>query len=211
MTKLLNVARQRQEELQQLLKSLEKSSGFEECPAGRIKINHSGRKIQYYLKECGRGRKLKYLRKDQQKIAFQIVQRDYEEKLKKVAFKELISIQDMIKGMPETQVEDVYQLFSAERRKLISPYIIPDDEYIKKWENVEYEKKGFMEDSPEYYTAKKERVRSKSEILIADTLGREGIPYRYEFPLFLRGRKIYPDFYKPNKFILQIIPFQTST
>lgn len=40
-----------------------------------------------------------------------------------------------------------------------------------------------------------ERVRSKSEVIIADILNQEGIPYRYECPLQLKGwGKVYPDF-----------------
>lgn len=42
---------------------------------------------------------------------------------------------------------------------------------------------------------KGERVRSKSELIIADILSKEGVPYRYEYPLYLRGMgRIYPDF-----------------
>ena len=47
----------------------------------------------------------------------------------------------------------------------------------------------------EYYTDKGERVRSKSEILIANALNRNHIPYRYECPLYLAGYgTIHPDF-----------------
>ena len=56
-------------------------------------------------------------------------------------------------------------------------------------------KKGFTEDAPEFYTAKGEQVRSKSEILIADTLYRKNIPYCYERPLEFPGAgRIHPDF-----------------
>ena len=50
-------------------------------------------------------------------------------------------------------------------------------------------------DLPELYTAKGERVRSKSEVMIADLLNKETIPYRYEYPLYLKGFDlVYPDF-----------------
>ena len=40
-----------------------------------------------------------------------------------------------------------------------------------------------------------ERVRSKSEILIANALGRHNVPYKYECPIVLKGMgKIHPDF-----------------
>ena len=38
-----------------------------------------------------------------------------------------------------------------------------------------------------FYTDKGERVRSKSEVLIANELYRHGIPYRYEYPVFNNG------------------------
>ena len=39
------------------------------------------------------------------------------------------------------------------------------------------------------------RVRSKSEVIIADALDRAGIPYRYEFPTSVKGwGTLYPDF-----------------
>ena len=52
--------------------------------------------------------------------------------------------------------------------------------------------------SCEYFTANGERVRSKSEIIIADHLRRYGVVYKYEKPLELtvHGRRVtfYPDF-----------------
>lgn len=64
--------------------------------------------------------------------------------------------------------------------------------------------KSFLEDDKtEFYTIKGERVRSKSEKIIADELYRNGIPYKYEMPMELEGWKkkvlIYPDFTVLNK------------
>ena len=54
---------------------------------------------------------------------------------------------------------------------------------------------GFREDAPEYYTKKGLRVRSKSEIIIAETLDKYEIPYLYEKPIKLSGNRIvHPDF-----------------
>lgn len=53
----------------------------------------------------------------------------------------------------------------------------------------------FKEDAPEYYSDKGERMRSKSEIIIANILNKNGIPYRYECPIKLKsGETYYPDF-----------------
>ena len=58
-----------------------------------------------------------------------------------------------------------------------------------------YQGKPFDASLPKLYTSREERVRSKSEIIIADTLSRESIPYRYECPLHIPDvGNIYPDF-----------------
>ena len=60
-----------------------------------------------------------------------------------------------------------------------------DEQYAAKWQSVTWSGKSFSPDLPEVFTARGERVRSKSEVIIADTLFRHNIPYRYEFPLQL--------------------------
>ena len=72
---------------------------------------------------------------------------------------------------------------------------MPKEQFIEAWNREEYTGKPFNENSPEFYTDRGERVRSKSEKIIADKLFREGIPYRYEYPLELPGwGVVYPDF-----------------
>lgn len=60
---------------------------------------------------------------------------------------------------------------------------------------VEYQGKYFEERTSGFITEKGERVRSKSEKIIADKLYAMGIPYRYEYPITLaNGICVYPDF-----------------
>ena len=56
-----------------------------------------------------------------------------------------------------------------------------------------YSKKLISIDT-EFYTLKGEHVRSKSEVIIADRLYSKGIPYKYECPLYIGNKVIYPDF-----------------
>ena len=73
-----------------------------------------------------------------------------------------------------------------------------DQHYAAQWLKVQYQGLSFTPDAPEYQTALGERVRSKSEVIIADALSRHQIPNRYEYPLKLsKGQQthiIYPDF-----------------
>ena len=95
----------------------------------------------------------------------------------------------------QTDLTEVYEKCHSERRKLIIPRFISDEEYAEKWQNVKYKGKEFAEGVVEIYTVKGERVRSKSEKILADLFERKNIPYRYEYPLKLSDNKIiYPDF-----------------
>lgn len=85
------------------------------------------------------------------------------------------------------------------KRKLITPMVDDIDELIEKFEKEEYKGLPFEENQNVFYTAKGECVRSKTEKIIADTLHRKGIHYKYERPLELEvsaGQKklFYPDF-----------------
>ena len=72
---------------------------------------------------------------------------------------------------------------------------LPDSLYIKEWKNVTWQGASYNTQTEDLTTANEEQVRSKSEVIIADTLKRMNIPYRYEYPLELKdGRTIYPDF-----------------
>lgn len=64
------------------------------------------------------------------------------------------------------------------------------------WEQADYVKKENGEyDMPEHITVKGEKVRSKSEVNIANMLCEKGIPYRYEEAFRLKNGKIAsPDF-----------------
>ena len=61
------------------------------------------------------------------------------------------------------------------------------DQILQAWLSEKYEGKQFREGEPVILTDRGERVRSKSEKIIADYLFRKGIPYKYEKPLYLKG------------------------
>lgn len=75
------------------------------------------------------------------------------------------------------------------RRKFVQPVRLPDEEFAEQWLAVKYSGKGMAVDAPLLETSRGERVRSKSEVIIADTLDRLKIPYRYEFPHQLKVRR----------------------
>lgn len=83
---------------------------------------------------------------------------------------------------------------STGKKELIRTHYTSDEIYLNNWKNQEYEVLAFKDNYPEYYTRKGIRVRSKSEVIIADTLDEMEIPFLYEKPLKLNSGIVHPDF-----------------
>ena len=62
------------------------------------------------------------------------------------------------------------------------------------WMKAEYNTNPAYQENLRYMTTLGTRVRSKSELNIANTLERLGVPYRYEQKMHVNGRTVYPDF-----------------
>lgn len=82
-----------------------------------------------------------------------------------------------------------------ERRTLVTPIEPAWNQLLAKWYAEEHQRKEFRENTPVILTEKGERVRSKSEKILADYFYRKNILYKYEKPLYLKGYgTVYPDF-----------------
>lgn len=141
----------------------------------------------------------KYLGKDKRNYAKQIAQKEYCLKLEK----ELKEYQEVLQKANDLYqkngLENIYRELYPGRKQLVDPLVRPIEDIIDEFEKLKYEGKTFdKENITEFYTIKGERVRSKSEKIIADVLCRYGIPYKYEMPLELENWNkkvvIYPDF-----------------
>lgn len=167
-------------------------------PAGSLHVSKSNGFDQFYIRNKGETKEAcekKYIRKENQQLAVAIAQRDYEKRLLQELQTRQNAVKRARKAYEETDPEHVQKVFPQGKQKIIKPLFFTKEEYVRRWQAVEYERKPFQENTPEIYTVKGERVRSKSEKIIADTLLRFGVPYRYEFPLELKGYgTIHPDF-----------------
>lgn len=137
----------------------------------------------------------RYLKKKERGLARDIAQRDYDLKVVKNGEERVKVIKGFLSRYEKTNLKTLYEITNPYRRELVSADMISDKEYVRRWMEVEYIGLGFERTDLEILTEKGERVRSKSEKIIADKLYLLGIPYRYEYPLKLAGnRTIYPDF-----------------
>lgn len=83
----------------------------------------------------------------------------------------------------------------TQRQLLVTPVEPIWEKELAQWYDSEYHGKEFYEGTAEIVTEKGERVRSKSEKILADYFYRNNILYQYERPLYLKGYgTVYPDF-----------------
>lgn len=186
-----NMLQERRNVQEELLKKVNRR--LQKAPDGTLRISSGKRRIQYYYRTKPSDRDGIYL--SDRKLISRLAQKGYDEKLQNRLRKEIQAIDQFMKRCPETEPEDIYLQLPANRQKLLYAFEDTDAHFAENWEKLPYTGKEFPENYPEYYTERGERVRSKSEILIADMLARENVPYRYEAPLYLTGAgNVYPDF-----------------
>ena len=177
-------------ELQNLLFTKKKS--YEKAPKGRIRISQNGGHPEYYLVTERGSLRGKYLPHSQKTLARQLAQKDYDARLIKLLQKEISTLQNYMKQTSNGRaIPELYDSLCPARRSLITPAILTNEQYAARWQDVSWTGRPFASDAPYICTARGERVRSKSEVIIADTLFRHNIPYRYEFPITLK--RINPD------------------
>ena len=164
-------------------------------PDGQLRISKCRTTTQYYHKIKDGHPNGKYIRKSQQKLIGQLAQKEYEEKVYEILCQKICLLRKFMMEYLKLDVVSVYEQFPTEKKKWIIPYLMSDEMYQEQWINVEYNGKLFSDNTPLIFTDKGERVRSKSEKIIADKLYAMNIPYRYEYPIQLKGYgTVYPDF-----------------
>ena len=182
----------RYKRLNKLTESIEKKLLI--LPEGKIRILRKHNTDYYYYVDKDSNDNGTIINSLNLPFAQGLAQRSYLQKVLRAANSEQKLIEQFIKRFPSPSVEQVYQTLPEPRQKLITPIILPDDQYIKQWLDTPYIHKGFSEGDPYYETLNGERVRSKSEAQIADHLKAKGIPYKYEYPLMVGNKLFHPDY-----------------
>lgn len=198
MQKMLGIIKEREEYLLDSIQKLEKD--LINAPEGNIRICNRQGKPQFYYRNDAKDFSGTYMREEDYELVQKIAQKSYAKKALSSAKRELLAIEKYKSYYPKENLEEVYEKLHAERKKLVVPIEITEEEYRQNWESVTYIGKEIEESVPKIYTEKGDLVRSKSEMIIADSLRRAGIPYRYEYPVYTKEwGYIYPDFTVLNK------------
>ena len=155
-----------------------------------LQITHCQGRTQFFQKTA-EGRT--YLPKDSPQI-HTLAQKEYYERTLRAAEQVNAWIDRTLKTCPNETPKTIFQ-DDQTRRQLITPLVLNDEEYLAKWLSKPYKGKPALPGQALYPTDKGDLVKSKSEALIANKLFQMGIPYRYEYPVEVKGfGVVYPDF-----------------
>lgn len=141
----------------------------------------------------------KYIPKKDIELAVRLAQQNYNHKIEKSIGPAIENLSLAYKSLNELNQKIMLEKFSPHRVPLITTLTKTENDYIQFWQQQTYQRKQFAADEAIYFTQKNERVRSKSKIIIADTLCNLKIPYHYEYPIKLKTSNknyttLHPDF-----------------
>lgn len=166
---------------------------------GTLKIERKVH-VAYYHRVRPDDTKGTYIRKENIPFIRQLAQQDYEKKVFKAAEKSDKTLTRCIEALNRCPFPDeIYDSLPAERKALVTP-IDSDDAYAQAWlKKHEYNESFFRKDQPTYITENGERVRSKSEHMMADRFKARGIVYVFEPKVKTKVGIRRPDFLVLNK------------
>lgn len=191
-------------------------NNLKNAPPGRLLVRNRNGKPQYYHLDSSASVYDKYISATDEPLIRALAQKEYELKVLECADLERkallayavglrISVDDVYSKVLSDDnsirigmlPENAYLLMPESKRCLITPptRLAPDDLYVKEWSEFKYTSLPVNDDEKVFRTERGEMVRSKSELIIANTLFSFGVPYRYECPLILGPDiTVYPDF-----------------
>ncbi len=204
MTTLIDLLQKERDKELQTARTLRKC--LSSAPDGKLLVACSNGRTQFYCRTGAGAGGRTYLSKKKPEALQLLAQKKYEEALLLISENNLTIWDDVIsslqKGLgPESAMSEV--------PVTLQPYItVPfssTSDFVEQWlmsgkkqMTRKESRDGHLSDwHPEnlvYSTDNGERVRSKSEMMIANLLYAMQLPYQYEKPLRFNGKTVFPDF-----------------
>ncbi len=181
---------------QRLEKAIQSAEMFlNNAPEGRLRIqNRSDKSIFYHITQTGDTRGT-YIHSNNSNLTALLAQKDYAKQFINEAQQELNIINKCILNLGVHSAESLYSLLNKTRQNLVIPYMISDEVCKERWLSQPFQTSTYKPEEKVFKTRRGEMVRSKSELMQADTYLELGIPYRYECILTLKdGTTKAPDF-----------------
>ena len=186
-------------------------AAMKDAPPGSLNIKRNKGYVQYYRRIPGTSERYIYIPRSEMELVRILAQKDYDRKALKILKKgalEASRLHAIVQADPSDSFADsslfsdlyqsldaLYDSLSVERQNLITPAVPTTRQYVKAWLEKPYERMGFRaDDNTRYFSKGHGRLRSKSELYIANQLYYGRYPSKYECPLLLGNVLLHPDF-----------------
>ena len=184
---------QREECLKKIIQ--EKEKALENNPEGTLRANKHGNSFQYYVRTKGARPNGRYLKSSEKKLAIELAQKEYDLRVMVAAKNEMAVLEKLNKiYQAANTAEEQFMKMPGAKQDMIRPIELSDAQYIAKWRELPYKGLEFQNQTLTFFSDNNEQMRSKSEVIIANMLRKYDVPYKYECPVMLDGRLVYPDF-----------------
>ena len=190
----------RRSHLQTKIKELEKK--VFDYPKENLVLTHYGSYSKWYKSD---GKTSTYIPKKEKAFAQVLAHKKYASYLLEELLQEQTLIDSFLTKYQSLPRKSELLLKDESFLKLFSEHSSMQSNTFQKWITEEYEKNPKYPEHLNHKCLSGEYARSKSEVIIANTLFTHHIPYRYECALTLGGITFYPDFTILNPSTSQII------
>ena len=167
-----------------------KEHALKNAPSGSVRIvQRRNNVLQFYKKTTPGDYQGTYMPREDDALARRLVQKDYDQRALEQAKRELRVIQHFQTSLQKNSVDTAYVALDSTRKTLVTPATLTDTQYAERWQKVPYHQTKIHGDNKKLRTDNGDLVRSKSEVIIANALKNNNVPYRYEFPLVIERKE----------------------
>lgn len=160
-------------------------------PAGKLIYSQNGKHKKWYI-SCD-GQKI-YIPSNEKNTAVSMAEKKYYEVMLQDILQEKRAIQSYLDLCNKEQTGEEQLLETAVYAELLKKVFTSVNTEIAEWEKQDYERCPKYPEQLIHPIFNGQKVRSKSEAIIATMLHVNRIPFHYEEALHLGKRVIYPDF-----------------
>ena len=164
---------------------------LQELPAGKLICSKNQSRYKWYQSD---GHSKTYIPKANRKLAEDLAAKKYLSLSLEDLEKERRAIQFYLDHHAPTGKAEKLLSESSEYQNLLTPYFTPLNQELADWMNSPYEHNPYHTEHVNHDSLSGNTLRSKAESMIDMLLYIHRIPFRYESPLQLKDKIIYPDF-----------------
>lgn len=186
---LLNQYRNLQKQQLKELKSL---------PPGQLTMRRSGGKncyVQQFPADAHGKRLRRGITKDKE-IIQALARKKYLQKSLRLLEFNIPALEKLVAVHKAPIPQNIIEMLSGlqTQMQLSEEIFLPEVRRQHQWAEADFEQSTYNQEEKKHITARGLKVRSKSEVIIAEKLDANKIPYRYEQVLYIENYTLIPDF-----------------